>query len=312
MSNIVECVPNFSAGRDQKMVERIVANIETVGTARVLDVHIDEDHNRSVITFIGAPKSVVEAAVRMARVARDAIDLRVHRGVHPRVGALDVLPFVPLANVTMRECVALAHEVGQRIADEVGVPVYFYGAAARRASRMKLEDVRRGGFERLCDEACTNAERAPDIKAKGIEGLHRSAGAVIVGARKFLIAFNVNLRTTDVEIARRIARKIRASGGGLAAVKALGLKLEKLNCTQVSMNLADYEQTSIGQAFDAVRGEAALCGVEILNSEVVGLIPRAAFDETADYISTIAGFHQGMILENRIAEVITNDDGSTR
>lgn len=300
INEAIECVPNFSEGRDKETIARIVAAIEL--SARVLDIHIDAEHNRSVMTFIAAPESVVEAAVRAARVARDAIDLRVHRGQHPRVGAMDVLPFVPLDGVTMDECVNLAHEAGERIAGEVGVPVYFYGAAARRIERVKLEDVRRGGFERLRDEAIINPLCAPDIEAEGVRGLHQSAGAVLVGARKFLIAYNINLRTLDTEIARRIARTIRTSGGGLPAVKALGLELEEQGCVQVSMNLVDYEQTSIAAAFDAVRSLAEEAGIEIIESEIVGLIPRDALDENAAYFPTIRGFHRGMILENRLVD----------
>lgn len=299
MKEVIECVPNFSEEQDKAVIARIVAAVES--NTRVLDVHIDVAHNRSVVTFIGAPESVVEAGVRAAGVARDAIDLRVHRGQHPRVGAMDVLPFVPLDGATMDECVRLAHEAGERIAREVGVPIYFYGAAARRAERVKLEDVRRGGFERLRDEAVSNPNRAPDIKAEGVRGLHESAGAVLIGVRKFLIAYNINLRTGDVEIARRIARTIRTSGGGLAAVKALGLDLKERGCVQVSMNLVDYEETSIAEAFDAVRGLADEAGIEIIESEIVGLVPRRALDETADYFPTIRGFHRGMILENKIS-----------
>ncbi|MCP9495234.1 MAG: glutamate formimidoyltransferase [Pyrinomonadaceae bacterium MAG19_C2-C3] len=299
MKEVIECVPNFSEGRDKEIIKRIIAVVESV--ARVLDVHIDRAHNRSVVTFISAPESVVEAAVRAAGVARDVIDLRVHSGAHPRVGAMDVLPFVPLEGVTMDECVRLAHEAGGRIAREVGVPVYFYGAAARKAERVKLEDVRRGGFERLRDEAVSNPNRAPDIKVEGVNGLHKSAGAVLIGARKFLIAYNINLRTRDVEIARCIARSIRTSGGGLAAVKALGLELREHGWVQVSMNLVDYEVTSIARAFDAVRDLADEAGVEIIESEIVGLVPRLALDETADYFPTIKGFHRGMILENKLS-----------
>lgn len=300
MAQLIECVPNFSEGRDGKIVARIVAAVESV--ARVLDVHIDAAHHRSVVTFVAAPERVVEAAVRAAHVARDEIDLRVHHGVHPRAGAMDVLPFVPLEDATMEMCVEAAHAAGERIAHEVGVPIYFYGAAARTVERVKLEDVRRGGFERLRDEAATNPSRAPDIKAAGVRGVHESAGAVMVGARKILIAYNVNLRTRDGEVARRIARRIRTSGGGLPALKALGLELKERGCVQVSMNLVDYEQTSIAEAFDAVRRLADEAGIEIIESEIVGLVPRRSLDENADYFPTIRGFHRGMILENRIAD----------
>lgn len=305
MGTWVECVPNFSEGFSKEKITQVAASLVTLPTVKVLNVHLDANHNRAVITVLTSLCEAFETAVRAAQAARDLIDLRAHQGVHPRLGALDVLPFVPLGEVGMEDCVKLAHEAGRRIAGEVGVPVYFYGAAALRADRVKLEDVRRGGFERRRVEVLTNKSLAPDIPVKGLKGLHLTAGAVIVGARKILIAYNVNLHTADVEIARRIARNIRASSsGGLPALKALGLYLQTQNCAQVSMNLVDYEITSIADAFNAVAREAAQAGVKIRNSELVGLAPQAAIDENAAYFPTILNFHHGMILEQRIAEVM--------
>lgn len=300
MNDIIECVPNFSEGRDLSIVRRIAASIEQVASVRVLDTHTDEDHNRSVITYIVAPERAVEAALNAGRAARDLIDLRVHTGAHPRLGALDVLPFVPVRGVTMETCARLAHAAGKRIAHELGVPVYFYGEAALRSERARLEVVRRGGFERRRTDVLTNANLAPDVAVGNQPELHETAGAFILGARRFLIAFNINLTTNDVRLARHIARKVRASGGGLAAVKALGIRLKKYDCAQVSMNLVDYKQTAIAQAFAAVKREAENLNVRIKESEIVGLVPQAAFDEKADYAKTIRGFSPTMILENHL------------
>src|SRR5918911_1603227 len=250
MQRIVECVPNFSEGRKPETVARLVEVIESVADVLVLDTHSDPDHNRSVITFVGAPGAAVEAAVRAAALAVELIDLRAHAGVHPRLGALDVLPFVPVRGVTLADCVRLAHEAGARIARELAVPVYFYEAAAQRPDRVNLEDVRRKGFEELRAEIGLNAERAPDV---GAARVHETAGAVVVGARPFLIAYNVNLHTQDVAIARRIARAVRGRDAGLRYLKALGFALPERGLTQVSMNLVRFEQTTLHHAFEAVR-----------------------------------------------------------
>lgn len=300
MNEIIECVPNFSEGRDLSIVRRIAASIEQVASARVLDTHTDEDHNRSVITYIVAPERAVEAALMAGRAARDLIDLRRHTGAHPRLGAMDVLPFVPVRGVTIATCARLAHAAGARIADELSVPVYFYGEAALHIERARLEVVRRGGFERRRTNVLNDESLAPDVAVGNQPGLHETAGAFILGARKFLIAFNINLTTNDVRFARHIARKVRASDGGLAAVKALGIYLNKRDCAQVSMNLVDYEQTSIAQAFAAVRREAENLNIGIKESELVGLVPRAAFDEQSAYAKTIRGLSPMMILENHL------------
>jgi glutamate formiminotransferase/formiminotetrahydrofolate cyclodeaminase len=297
MPRLIECVPNFSEGRKRETIERIAHAIESVVGAIVLDIHMDVDHNRSVITFVAAPEAVVEAAWHAVACAMELIDIRAHKGEHPRVGATDVLPFIPVRDVTMEECVALAHHAGTRIADELNIPVYFYERAALRADRANLEDVRRGGFELLREEIASVPARAPDL---GPARLHETAGAIIVGARPFLIAYNINLQTTDLSIAWKIARAVRARDGGLPFLKALGFKLESRGSVQVSMNLVDYEKTPLHQAFEAVRREATRHGVMLEGSEIVGLVPQKALDHAAEYFLQIENFSSDAVLENRI------------
>ncbi len=291
---LVECVPNFSEGRKPETVREIARAIESVKGAVVLGRHIDADHNRSVITFVAAPEVVVEAALRAVTKATELIDLRIQTGEHPRIGATDVLPFVPVSGISIQDCVALAHKAGQRIWQELSIPVYFYEQAARRSDRVRLENVRRKGFEQLRDEIITNPERAPDI---GDHRVHETAGAIAVGARPFLIAFNVNLRSNEVAIARQIARAVRERDGGLPFVKALGFTLLTRGLVQVSMNLTDYEQTSITRAFLAVRDAAARQSVEIAGAEIVGLLPRAALDRGASYFPLLENFRETLVLE---------------
>ena len=284
---IVECVPNFSAGRDRSVVEAIETAISSVTDLAVLDRTADPDHDRCVITFAGSPAAVREAAVRAVETAAARIDLTQQQGVHPRVGAADVIPFVPISGITLEECVALAHAAGHEIWRRARVPVYFYEAAALSPDRVNLAHVRRGGFEALREQT---ASRPPDV---GGPALHPTAGATIVGARKFLVAYNINLASADLALAQRLARKIRASSGGFPAVKALGLALESRGIVQVSINLTDYEQTGIDQVYAAVSSET-----EVLGSELIGLIPRAALPQTD---VGWENFHEGLILENRLA-----------
>lgn len=302
MDRIVECVPNFSEGRRAEVVARLEEAIASVDGALVLDRHADADHNRSVITFVASPEAVVEAAVRVVGRAAELIDLREHWGQHPRIGATDVLPFVPVGGVTMEECVEIARRAGKRIARELGIPVYFYEHAARRADRTNLEDVRRRGFEQLRDEIGTVAERAPD---EGEARVHESAGAIAVGARQILVAYNINLRTTDVSVARKIARAVRGRDGGLRYLKALGLDLRERGMVQVSMNLVRFDVTELHHAFEAVRREAERWGVEVAGSEIVGLIPQAALERAAEYFLRIENFAPELVLERRIAEAET-------
>ena len=299
MSRLVECVPNFSEGRRPEVVTAIADSIAGVDSACILDTHVDPDHNRSVITFVCAPERSVDAAVRGVAKAAELIDMRTHQGEHPRLGATDVLPFVPIQQVTMEECVRLAHAAGERIAAELAIPVYFYEQAARRPNRKNLEDVRRGALELLREQIVTHSDRAPDV---GPPNVHETAGAIVIGARPILIAFNVVLRSTDIRVARQIARTIRARDGGLACLKALAFQLHSKGLVQVSMNLIDYRVTGMGEAFDAVKREGEKMGVEVSTVEIVGLVPREALDEHAEYFSRLENFSEARILENQIAK----------
>jgi glutamate formiminotransferase len=307
VEKIVECVPNFSEGRRADVIARLAGVIDSVEGVAVLGTHADADHNRSVVTFVGEPASAVEAALRAARVAVESIDLRSHAGQHPRAGALDVLPFVPVRGVTLEDCIALAHEAGERIWRELGVPVYFYESAARKPDRVNLEDVRRKGFEQLREEIAALPERAPDV---GDARVHETAGAAIVGARSFLIAYNVNLNTTDQRIARRVAAAVRGRDGGLRYLKALGFALPERGITQVSMNITRFERTQLHHVFEAVRREAGRWGVSVAGSEIVGLVPQAALDRTAEYFLRVENFSPELVLENRIAAALERKKGA--
>ncbi len=257
----------------------------------------DPDHNRTVITFAGRPSSVVESAIRATAKAAELIDLNQHQGVHPRLGALDVLPFVPLGGVSLEDCVAIARLAGSRIWNELGIPVYFYEAAALRPDRIRLENVRRGQFRNLREAVETDKSRRPDL---GGPQLHPTAGAVIVGARKFLIAFNVNLRTADLDLAKSIAKRIRASSGGFPAVKALGLPLASRGLVQVSINITDFEKTSLHVVYAEVVRLAAEHDVEIENSELIGLMPRRAMEMAVAGFLKLSDFDSQRVIENRI------------
>jgi glutamate formiminotransferase len=298
MTPLVECVPNFSEGRNAETVRLIAESIASVDSACVLDTHIDPDHNRSVITFVASPQKVVAAAVNAVKRASELIDMRGHQGEHPRLGATDVLPFVPVQGVTMDDCVRVAHQAGEIIARELSIPVYYYEHAALRPERVNLEDVRRGALELLREQITTNPERTPDV---GLAQVHDSAGAIAVGARRILIAFNVILRSSDIGIARQIARKIRARTGGLPFVKALGFRLRTRGLVQVSMNLVNYEVTGMAAAYDAIQREADLIGVAIESAEIVGLIPRNALDREAAYFNKLENFSESKILEHQIS-----------
>jgi glutamate formiminotransferase len=294
---LIECVPNFSEGRDPARVDALESAIAQVPGVLVLDRTSDADHNRSVITFAGDGEPVVEAAVRATALAAELIDLNRHRGVHPRLGALDVLPFVPLGDAALDDCVALAHRAGKRIWQELGIPVYFYQAAATRPGRQELEDVRRGQFEGLREAVLTNETKRPDL---GGPALHPTAGAVIVGARKVLIAFNINLKTDNIEVAKEIAKRIRASSGGLPGVKALGLPLASRREVQVSMNLTDFEQTPVHVVYAEVSRLAAARGVKVAESELIGLLPRKALEMAFADLLKLPEFHSQRVIENRI------------
>jgi len=303
---LVECVPNFSEGRDAAKMEAIVAAITAVPEVTLLDREADADHNRSVLTFVGPPAAVAEAAFRGVEKAVELIDLTQHHGAHPRIGAADVVPFIPIEGVTVEECVRLAEHVGGEIWNRLRVPVYLYEAAARRPERVNLENIRRGQFEALLKEMGTEAGRAPDI---GEPVCHPTAGAVVLGARKFLIAYNINLGTADVNIAKRIAKTIRFSSGGFRFVKSMGVMLGSRNLAQVSINLTDFEQTPLHLVFETVRREAERYGVPVVGSEIVGLIPRKAIELAAEYFLRAENFSPQLVLENRIADAVAARGG---
>lgn len=301
MKTLIECVPNFSEGRDHARVQSIVQAMLAVPQVYLLDEEMDEDHHRSVITLVGDRANIGEAALRGMERAAQLIDLNHHQGAHPRLGATDVVPFIPIEGVALEDCVEIAVWVAQQAWQRLGIPTYLYEAAARTPERRNLENIRRGQFEGLREEVRTNPARRPDF---GGDELHPTAGATVVGARKFLIAYNINLATPDVGVAKAIAKKIRASSGGFACVKAMGVDLKDKGLAQVSMNLTDFETTSIETVFSAVSAEAAAAGVRVVESEIVGLAPRRALEAAAVQRLGVAGFRPGMILENRLAEAL--------
>ncbi len=303
MKQLIECVPNFSEGRDRPKMEAIIGAMREVEGVYVLDFESDSDHNRSVVTLAGEPEPVAEAAVRGVGKALELVDLRRHTGAHPRLGSTDVVPFVPIEGVTLEECVALAKRVGAEIWKRYKIPVYFYEAAAVRPERVNLENIRKGQFEGLLEEVPRNPTRAPDV---GEQHLHPTAGAVVVGARKFLIAYNINLNTPDLEIAKRIAKNIRFSNGGLRYVKSMGVDLRARQLAQVSINMTDFEQTPLHRVFEMVKREAQRYGVNIVGSEIVGLVPKRALELTADFYLQLENFSPAQVLENRLAESLMN------
>jgi glutamate formiminotransferase len=295
---LVECVPNFSEGRDAAIIDAIVESIVSVCDVVLLDRGSDADHNRSVLTFVGPPAAVAEAALRSVEKAAALIDLTKQQGEHPRIGAADVVPFIPIEGVTLADCVALAERVGHEIWNKLRIPVYFYEAAAKRPERVHLENIRRGQFEALLAEMPTIPERRPDV---GDAACHPTAGATVVGARRFLIAYNINLGTADVGIAKRIAKTIRFSSGGFRHVKAMGVLLASRNLAQVSMNLTDFERTPIHVVFEAVRREAERYGVPVVGSEIIGLVPKKALEMAAGYFLRVENFSPDLVLENRMS-----------
>jgi glutamate formiminotransferase/formiminotetrahydrofolate cyclodeaminase len=298
---LVECVPNFSEGRRKYVIDAIVAEARN-RNVRVLDVESDADHNRTVLTFVGAPEEVRDAALAACGKAVELIDLNAHRGQHPRMGAVDVVPFIPLSGIALNDCVLLAKEFAAEFASKFKVPVYLYEEAATRPARKNLADVRKGEFEGLREEIGRNPERQPDY---GPNTIHPTAGATAVGARKVLIAYNVNLATKDVNIAKQIAKQIRGRDGGLAYVKALGFELKDRGMVQVSMNMVDYTSTPLFKAYEAIRLLAENSGVEIAESEVVGLVPMDALTDVAQFYLKLLGFSKSQILERRLAETQT-------
>ena len=298
MSTLVECVPNFSEGRDKAKVDAIVEAMKIDGVF-LLDREMDADHNRCVITLVGEREPIQEAAIRGVGKAAELIDLNKHQGAHPRMGAADVVPFIPIDGVTIEDCVAMARHVGEQIWTRYQVPVYLYEAAATSPERQNLENIRRGQFEGIRADIATNPARKPDY---GEARVHPSAGATVVGARKFLIAYNVFLNTPDVEIAKKIAKAVRFSSGGMRFVKGAGFLVRGL--AQVSMNLTDFEQTPIHRVFEVVKREAARYGVMPVSSEIVGLIPKKALESAAEWFLQVENFDSSLILENRLTAVM--------
>lgn len=305
---LVECVPNFSEGRDAGKIDAIVAAVLSVPGVVLLRRESDADHNRSVLTFVGPPNAVADAAFRAVEKAVALIDLTKHQGEHPRIGAADVVPFIPIEGVRMEDCIKLAERTAQEIWSKLKVPVYLYEAAAKRPERVNLENIRRGQFEALVQEMGAVDARKPDV---GDAVLHPTAGATVVGVRKFLIAYNVNLGTSDVGIAKQIAKRVRFSSGGFRFVKALGIMLEMRNQAQVSMNLTDFEHTPMHVVFEAVRREAERYGVPVVGSEIVGLIPKKSLEMAAEYFLRFENFKPELLLENRIADAMASRSGLT-
>ena len=297
-STLVECVPNFSEGRDAAKVDAIVEAMKIPGVY-LLDREMDSDHNRCVITLVGEREAIQEAAIRGAGKAAELIDLTHHQGAHPRMGATDVIPFIPIDGVTLEDCVAMARHVGAEIARRFQIPVYLYEAAATTPERQNLENIRRGQFEGIRDEIATNPARRPDF---GEPRVHPTAGATVVGARKPLIAYNIFLNTADVALAKKIAKAVRFSSGGLRYVKGAGFLVRGM--AQVSMNLTDFEQTPIHRVFEFVKREAARYGVVPVSSEIVGLIPKLALEQAAEWFLQVENFDSSLILENRLAAVM--------
>ena len=293
---VIECVPNFSEGRDRSRVLAIIAAMRVDGVS-LLDYSLDRDHNRSVVTIAGSPAMVLEAAVRGAGRASELIDLTSQSGVHPRIGAADVIPFVPIAHYSLEQCALTAHLAGQELWRRHGVPSYFYEAAATRPDRAQLEDVRRGQFEGLREAVRRDVARRPDV---GGPDLHPTAGASAIGARRFLVAYNVYLDKPDIATARAVAREIRASGGGLSGVKALGLMVDGV--AQISMNITDVRLTPISEVFSAIASCAVHAHARPVRGELIGLLPEAAYEQDAAWVRQLDGFvPEEKILERRLA-----------
>jgi glutamate formiminotransferase len=295
VARLLECALNFSEGSSEQVISAIVAAAQGV---RVLDVSSDKDHNRTVLTFVGSPEAAGEAAFAVSARAVDLIDMNVHHGAHPRMGAVDVIPFVPLGQATMEEAVATARQVGQRLGQALGIPVYLYEEAATRPERRNLADIRAGEYEGL-PQKLADPNWVPDF---GPRQPHPTAGATAVGARIYLVAYNVNLGTPDVAIAKAIARAVRAKTGGLQNVKALGVMIQERNLAQVTMNVVDPFRTPLYRVLEMVRMEAARYGVTVVSSEVVGLVPLAVILETARYYLQLEGFRDDQVLESRLWE----------
>jgi len=298
---LVECVPNYSEGRRKDVIEAIVAPFKDRPGVYLFDYRADEDHNRLVVSLVGNPDALQDALIESAKIAQSHIDMNSHQGAHPRIGAVDVIPFTPISGITMEECVQLARSFGERYHQETKIPVYYYEDAALIPERKKLEVIRKGQYEVLKEEVRTNPDRKPDV---GPAELHPTAGATVIGARKFLVAFNVNLGTTDVEVAKKIASYVRASSGGFCHVKGIGLALEERGMVQVSMNLVDYEKNSLYRVLETIRMEAKRYGVSVVETEIYGMVPAGAILESAAYYLQVAGFDPDQVIEMRLLKMM--------
>ena len=298
MNKIMECVPNFSEGRDRAKIDKIVEPFRGKKDVKLLDYSNDEDHNRMVVTVVGEPEALKNALLEAIGIAVKLIDLRTHQGQHPRMGAVDVVPFIPIKNCTMDEAIALSKEVGEKVAEMYGIPVFLYEKSASAPHRENLAAIRKGEFEGM-DEKITQPEWAPDF---GPAKKHETAGTVAIGARMPLVAYNINLNTADLDIAHGIAKRIRFIGGGLRYCKAMGVELKDRGITQVSINMTDFTRTHLYQAMEMVRFEARRYGVSVVGSEIIGLVPMEALVDTASYYLGLEGFSMQQVLESRIME----------
>ncbi|MCF6459814.1 glutamate formimidoyltransferase [Clostridium sp. Cult3] len=298
MARIIQCVPNFSEGRDKRIIEKIVDEIRIVDEVKLLDYSMDKDHNRTVVTFIGEPEKVIEAAFNASKTAAKLIDMATHKGEHPRMGATDVIPIIPISDVTMEECIEYSNRLGKRIGEELDIPVYLYEKSATSPNRENLADVRRGQYEGMA-EKLKKDEWQPDF---GPSTINIKAGVTAVGARMPLVAFNVNLDTDDINVAKKIAKVVRASGGGYKYCKALGIEIKERNIVQVSMNMVDYTKSSLFRVFDTIEREANRYGVNVIGSEIIGLVPVQALVDVADYYLKLEDFNSSQILEKRMFE----------
>jgi len=297
---LIECVPNFSEGRRKEVIEAIIDEARKF-KVKILDYSPDADHNRTDVTFIGEPEEVKKAALAMSMKAVELIDMNKHKGEHPRMGAMDVVPFIPLMGTTMEECIELAKQFASEFSEKAGVPCYLYEEAATRPDRKNLANIRRGEFEGLKEEIGKNDDKRPDF---GPNHIHPTAGATAVGARFFLIAFNVNLSTDDISIAKSIAKAVRHSSGGYRYVKAMGFEIKERGIVQVSMNMVNYKGTPLFRVFETIKREAERYGVSIVGSEIVGLIPMEALIDVADFYLRLENFDENQVLEKRLLEQI--------
>ena len=305
MPALIECVPNFSEGRRKDVIEAIVAPFKNRKGCYLFDYRADEDHNRLVVSLCGEPQAICDAVIEASKVAVANIDLNTHQGAHPRMGAVDGIPFTPISGITMDECVELSHKFAQRFYDELKVPAFYYEASSVRPDRTRLEQVRKGQYEALKELVKTDPSRQPDV---GPNELHPTAGGTAIGARKFLVAYNVNLNTTDLNVAKTIARHIRASSGGFTCVKAMGVELTEKHMVQVSMNLVDYDKTAMYRALEFIRMEAARWGVTVNGTEVYGMIPAAAILQSAAYYMQIDDFDINQVLELKLLQMMSESN----